>query len=138
MQGSKAALRIRGVKEVVLRTGCPSWRGFNCNFGVLNAAVQLHYTYSGDEGERVFVFNFRPALVWSHRLNAPLLLKGIRCIPGAEPELDFTRKKSHQCAQKRFCAANQSTEVGTSRIPFKARSCPQLNRTPAWGHRGGC
>lgn len=38
----------------------------------------------------VCVFNFRLALVWSHRLNVPLLLKGIRCIPGAELELDFT------------------------------------------------
>lgn len=59
----------------------------------------------------VFVFNFRLMLVWSCRPNAPCLLKGIRCIPGSEPELDFISKKSHQCALRLFCAVNQSTEV---------------------------
>lgn len=86
----------------------------------------------------MFVFNFRVALVWFCRLSALLLLKGIRCIPGAELELDFTHKKSHQHAWRQRCATNQSTEVGMSRIPFKARSCPELSETPAWRYRGGC
>lgn len=138
VQGSSAGSAVDPWGE---RAGAEDWLSVleRCQlFGLLNAAVELHYTYFGDEGECVFVFNFRLALVWSRRLNAPLLLKGVRCIPGAELEPDFTCKKPHQYAWRLLYAANQSTEVGTSRILFKARSCPQLIRTPAWGHRGGC
>lgn len=42
--------------------------------------------------------------------------------------------KSHQCSQGLFCAVNRSTEVGMSRIPFKAQSCPELNMIAAWEH----
>lgn len=76
--------------------------------------------YFVDKSESVFVSDFRLALVWSDSLNAPLLLKGIRCIPGVVLEFDFTCKKSHQCTWTLFSGANQSTEAGTSRIPFKA------------------
>jgi len=132
----------------VLRTGYSSYGGFSCHFMVVSAAVKFCYSYFGCEGECVCIyFQTSSSLISQNECSLPFLMKGIRCIPGTEPELDFTCKKSHQCALRLFCAANQSTEAWISRrrlptilcckskhrsvdkqeeIAFKVCLCPEL------------